>query len=187
MRVSGVSAGKITASRGLFAALLAGALSGVLFGCAGVRHVTQAECPTEMAHARGLKDGGAGKKANISFLRSCTAETRALAVAAYREGYAFTRAKHKVGKEDSALEVADVADEEEDSAGTEEEASAPLTMPTPVREPSAVSWVCEVEAESKIFTGIGSTRDEAFASARSTCGSHFQASYCTKADCRQNM
>jgi hypothetical protein len=45
-------------------------------------------------------------------------------------------------------------------------------------------WVCEVEASSKIFTGVGSSRDEAFRSARDTCAFHFQTSYCTRAECK---
>jgi hypothetical protein len=43
-----------------------------------------------------------------------------------------------------------------------------------------------VEARSKVFTGTGGTRAEALGSARETCGSHFQASLCNKADCRQS-
>lgn len=55
----------------------------------------------------------------------------------------------------------------------------------PEREPATISWACELEANAKVFTGVGLSRDEALHSARSTCGSHFQASYCTgKVDCK---
>ncbi len=60
----------------------------------------------------------------------------------------------------------------------------PKTM---LRELAAQAWVCEVEANSKIFTGVGASQQAAVHSAQSTCGSHFQASYCHHAECRQNL
>jgi hypothetical protein len=34
---------------------------------------------------------------------------------------------------------------------------------------------------------VGASREEALGSARSSCGSHLQASYCSKADCKQSL
>lgn len=65
--------------------------------------------------------------------------------------------------------------------------AAGIALPRLDRDPAAAGWVCEVEARSKVFTGAGGTREEALGSARASCGSHFQASYCTKADCKQSL
>jgi hypothetical protein len=154
----------------------------VLSGCAAF-HPTTLECSRETARERGLKDGASGRRADSSFLKTCNADSRAPALGAYREGFETTRPKHKASREES--------DEEDDAVETlsVKPVAVPsaLPAPRPVREPSALSWVCEVEANSKVFTGVGGTREEALGSARSTCGSHFQASYCTKADCKQSL
>lgn len=150
-------------------------------GCAGTRQAAQVDCPRDFAMARGVKDATTGHKLSLSFLNSCTAESRADASAAYREGYASAHPKHKLVKDEPQVDTSD----DEDTSPLD--LSGPVVLPPPVREPSAVSWVCEVEANSRVFTGVGVTRDEALDSARATCGSHFQASYCTKSDCKQNM
>lgn len=58
-----------------------------------------------------------------------------------------------------------------------EVAKLPVVAPPP-------AWVCEVESSSKVFTGVGSTRDEASVQARGSCSSHFQARSCAKAECK---
>jgi hypothetical protein len=151
-------------------------ISVLLSGCAGITHSTLADCTREVALSRGMKDGAAGRKTYLQFTRSCTPATRDLAVAAYREGFELSRPKRKAGVTAQKEEVED-----------EEQAESELLLPSPVRAPSAISWVCEVEASSKVFTGVGVTQTQALGSARAHCGSHFQASYCTKSDCRQTL
>jgi hypothetical protein len=149
-------------------------------GCATSPTIPLVDCARDAALARGVKDGAGGRKASLSFLQTCTAETRVSAKAAYREGYASARPK----KKEAAIEP--IEEIEDDGADVATDTPAPPV--TPVREPSAaVSWVCEIEANSRVFTGAGLSRDEALGAARATCGSHFQASYCTKADCKQNL
>ena len=156
----------------------------LLSGCAGTMHSTHVECTREAALSRGLKDGAAGHKTHLEFARACTSATRELAVAAYHEGFESSRPKRKPGL--SAAKDNTGADDLASDSDSED-APALLQLPSPVRAPSAISWVCEVEASSKVFTGVGGTQGEALGSARANCGSHFQASYCTKSDCRQNM
>lgn len=160
----------------------------LLTSCAGARHSVQIECTREAALARGQADGAAGHKSHLSFTHSCTPETRELAVAAYKEGFQSARPKRKAAlsaarEEADTAEVAELEDENSDT----QLALEPLPSPAAARSPSALSWVCEVEASSKIFTGVGGTQTEALGSARANCGSHFQSSYCTKSDCRQAM
>ncbi len=140
--------------------------------CAGLRQSTAIDCSREASQSRGVKDGASGHGPQLSFLHSCSIESRSSAQFAYREGFEEGRAQREPEFEKIESEIA-----------------FPLTNldPSPVRKPAADSWVCEVEAQSKVFTGIGGTRDEALVSARSNCGSHFQASSCNKADCKQSF
>jgi hypothetical protein len=55
------------------------------------------------------------------------------------------------------------------------------------RLPIFPAWVCEVEAESKVFTGVGASVEEARRSARDTCSTHFQASNCQQAECSHSL
>lgn len=132
----------------------------------------QDDCNRETGQARGLKDGRAARGPDLSFLQGCTDEARASSLAAYRESYEAARAKKVKGDE-----------------GEEVESAQPLKPPAilPGREPAAESWVCEVEANSKVFTGTGLSREEALGLARGTCSSHFQASYCTESSCKKNL
>jgi hypothetical protein len=49
------------------------------------------------------------------------------------------------------------------------------------------AWVCEIEANAKVFTGVGISQEEAIQSARKTCGSHMQSSSCGSTECRKTL
>jgi len=153
----------------------------LLSSCAGTRQAILVDCDRDTSLTRGIKDGASGHKARFGFTRSCTPETRAIAVASYTEGFEASRPR----RAHAAKELEEVAPESE----AEEVGTLDPTVPVPstVRAPSTVAWECEIEANSKVFTGSGITRDEALGSARATCGSHFQAQYCTKSDCKQTL
>ncbi len=141
-----------------------------LYSCAAQKASSpQQDCTREMGAARGTKDGKAGKGPDLSFLQACVEESRAVSLSSYRD--AFEAAKSKRVKEEKEEEAAPVA----------------ATLTPAGRQPAAQNWVCEVEANSKIFTGTGISKDEALGSAKSTCVSHFQPSNCTFAECKQNL
>jgi hypothetical protein len=179
MKVSGKIAWKIIAC-----ALL-------VSGCAATHPSALVDCPRDPALARGVRDGASGHRASTGFLHFCTPESRAAALSAYREGFAQSHPKVKKASlapaDANAKEDAEDSDDETAGVAADPATAPALPLTPPVREPSAISWVCEVEANSRVFTGVGQSQDEAVRSARETCGSHFQASYCTKADCKQNM
>ncbi|MGZ3650350.1 MAG: hypothetical protein ACXVB9_21455 [Bdellovibrionota bacterium] len=152
----------------------------LLSSCAASRHVVLVECDRGTSLTRGIQDGASGHKARFGFTHSCTPETRALAVSAYTEGFEASRPRraHIVKEEEVTPEA------EAEEVGTLDPA---VPVPSTVRAPSTVQWECEIEANSKVFTGSGITRDEALGSARATCGSHYQAQYCTKSDCKQTL
>lgn len=149
-----------------------GALSVVLLtGCAITRHSATNPCSREGSLARGQKDAAMGRSQETVFLKTCSQELRPSAQAAYREGFEAARAKRALsGKDEEMLTEID---------------GIPVLDSS--RAPASPSWVCEVEANSKVFTGVGVSREEATGSAKASCGSHMQASYCEKADCKQNM
>ena len=163
----------------------------LLASCAAMRPSTLQNCSREAALAHGVKEGASSHKADLSFLPSCSPESRGAALAAYREGFKSGRSSRiREKREPSAQETAEEGEEQssgEAEAPLDAATMAGLLLPGSLKEVAAVSWVCEVEAESKVFTGVGVTRDEALGSARATCGSHIQASNCTKADCKQNL
>ncbi|HEY8279459.1 MAG TPA: hypothetical protein VIH99_07550 [Bdellovibrionota bacterium] len=99
-------------------------------------------------------------------MKYCTPSTRAPAIAAYHEGFESGRSRRE--KEKAEVGEGPHTDARE-------------------RKPATLPWVCEVEASSKVFTGVGNTRDQALGSAMENCGSHFQASYCAEAECKQNL
>lgn len=53
--------------------------------------------------------------------------------------------------------------------------------------PQAPGWVCEVEASTKVFTGVGASAEEATLSAQASCGTHFQSSSCTQTECTRSL
>jgi|GEM_PF-4468623 len=146
------------------------AVCAALYSCAAQKGPSpQQDCTREAGALRGAKDGKNGRNPDLSFLQSCVEESRHVSLSAYRDAY--ESAKNKRIKEER------------------EELVAPMAGPLlPVgRQPAMQSWVCEVEAGSKIFTGTGISKDEALGSAKSTCVSHYQPSNCTTAECRQNL
>lgn len=149
---------------------LAFALCATLYSCAKKPQL-QAECSAEQGRSRALKDVRSSRGPDLSFLQGCTDEARSAALSAYRES--FETAKARKGKGEAEVE---------------DEATA-LKAPSilPAREPAAEAWVCEIEANAKIFTGTGISRDEALMLAQKTCGSHFTASYCTESNCKKSL
>lgn len=143
------------------------AVCAALFSCSAQNVVVLQECSREAGVARGARDGKAGRNADLSFLQNCSPENQSVASVAYRE--AFDAAKARRNKVES-----------------NELGSAAMAAPVG-REPAGQRWVCEVEANSKVFTGTGISRDEALGSAKSTCVSHFQASNCTQSECKQSL
>ena len=174
-----------------------GAVALLLSGCAASQLEISPRCYSEEAFSAGARDGAEGKKASFAFARQCPLDLRKEAIGAYRRGFEANRPRKKTvklqkdekeEKEDLEISDAEVELEENSPAQAGEPVSMPPTaVPLPVRDPNGLSWVCEVEASSKIFTGVGVTKDEALGSAKANCGAHFQASYCTKADCKQNL
>jgi hypothetical protein len=148
------------------------ALCLALFSCAAQKaSVPTQDCARDSSGARGSRDGKAGRLPDLSFLQYCaTAEARGQALQAYRE--AFEAARPKRAKDHH-----------------EESLALPIGSLPPVgREPATPhNWVCEVEANSKVFTGSGPSKEEALGLARSTCVSHFQASNCADSECKQNL
>jgi hypothetical protein len=141
-----------------------------LFSCAS-KPVQNMECSIELARKFALRDARNGERLDLSFLQGCSAETRSAALEAYKESYEAS--KRKRAKEKSAQSVGD------------ESLSAPSIVP--IREPEQESWVCEIEANAKIFTGTGLSRDEALSLAKKTCGSYFAASSCTESNCKKSL
>lgn len=147
----------------------------LLSSCALTRQSSLPRCSRDASFSRGAKDGVSGHNFEQAFLRSCSPESRGAARLAYREGFGASHVREEGKIKLEKIEV------------TGEILPEIFSISSPLPESASIAWVCEVEANSKIFTGVGGTRDEALGSARSTCGSHFRASYCQKSDCRQNL
>jgi hypothetical protein len=154
--------------------LWVGAACAVLYSCALQHQVVVRDCARDQSYARGAREASQGRALDLGFSHSCSPASRVDAIAAYRDGY--DSVKPHPAEETASAELA-----------TGENAPASVEASAVLRGPAATAWVCEVEANSKIFTGVGATRDEALGSAKSTCGSHFQASYCNKSDCKQSL
>ena len=153
---------------------LAFALCAVLFSCAK-KPLLQADCSAEQGRSRALKDVRSARGPDLSFLQGCSDESRNAALSAYRDSFEAAKARKGKGEPEADAE-----------ADTELEAlKAPSVLPA--REPATEAWVCEIEANSKIFTGTGISRDEALMLAKKTCGSHFTSSYCTESNCKKSM
>lgn len=137
---------------------LLAALTLVFSGCASVRPEPD-YCQAKESYDRGARDAAQGLPANPDFIRFCK-DTQLGTLESYHNGY------------ESQRRIAPVAP------------PAPLARPVLARKNT---WVCEVEASRKVFTGVGASQDEALRSAKDTCGSHFQASYCTQTECKQSL
>lgn len=141
-----------------------------LYSCAAQKPLSSSECTREYGQARGVKDGKSSRQPDLSFLQGCNDESRATALAAYRDSFEISKAKR---------------DKEEEESPEAKALKPPSILPA--RDPAGETWVCEVEASSKVFTGTGLSREEALGLARSTCVSHFQASYCTESSCKKDL
>lgn len=127
--------------------------------------VISAFCSKDASRERGFSDARDGTARDTAFLRLCASGERDAYLRAYRDGYEAGRRKaHEVARP---------------------ELNNSVPLPSLGRNLASPEWVCEVEASAKIFTGVGPTRSDADRSARETCGAHFQASYCSQSDCRQ--
>lgn len=138
-----------------------------LVGCATSRVKDSSECARRTAFQRGVSDATMEKLVTYAPPKSCQGDARAQLFLSYHEGFESVRARRLA--------------QGRGPAGT-------LRVKDGYGVPSGKrSWVCEVEASQKIFTGEGLSRQEAVSAARNTCSSHFQSSYCRKAECKKSL
>lgn len=148
-------------AHGLWLVLAAAALA----GCATGRGRVVDDCSRRAAFQRGVGDGTLARSPGYGPPGACSAEASLLRQA-YREGYESVRSRRLgAGRGPAGGRVADG-----------------YGLPS-----SRKAWVCEVEASEKIFTGIGTSQEEAYTLAHSTCSAHFQSSYCQKTECKANL
>jgi hypothetical protein len=153
---------------GRFGAL--GLVCATLFSCvtAPVAELP-AHCDPQKAFRRGVEDGEANTTLDAKFFQSCPDDQLPVIKKRYRNGYVLGKARAKARQKNGKATKA-----------APNEAVA--------KESSAPSWVCEVEASSKVFTGVGQSEAEALKGAQDTCGAHFQAKECSEnLDCRQSL
>lgn len=131
------------------------------FSCAAWRTQPRPECAEAHAFQRGVSDATTGGA--LGLVESCPESDRARLQKSYRAGYESIQA-HRLAERRAIAAV--------------ERTTTETAKPT---------WVCEVEASQKIFTGVGQSHDEAMRSARSNCGAHFQASSCQQAECSKKL
>jgi len=141
------------------------ALVFALSSCATVRQPQAISCDGKQSYQEGFSDGERSQSLRRDFGEHCTAESKPLAVKRYREGFAEGRGKLKP----------------EPAQVTKERPNRVIqTIPSD-------AWICEVEASSKIFTGVGHSLAEARISAQNSCGAHFRASSCQQSECKQSL
>jgi hypothetical protein len=121
------------------------------------------ECTKKNARHRAQDDAFKSGAFDFAFLSLCPENSRDPLRAAYRDSFQRVR--------------------ERGSAALTLEPSISLRSPAA----SEPSWVCEVEGEHRVFTGVGVSRAEASSSARSTCGAHFSANACGPSDCSRGL
>jgi len=137
----------------------------VLASCATTRPAEPDFCQPQISFTKGKQDAQAGIPASAAFTRLCSPKSSPLALLRYREGYEQAR----LAKRQKSLANLELLSREVE----------PLPEPT--------TWVCEVEAAAKVFTGVGGSLEEATRSAKDTCGAHFQSSSCTQTECKQSL
>lgn len=140
-----------------------------LSSCASTPHpaakIVSAYCAKDVSRHRGLHDAEEGRSRDSSFLKLCPEGEREAYLRSYREGFeAGRRQRHR---EMARPEV--------------------LTTPAIARFPASPSWACEVEASSKVFTGVGISEGEAASAAKEACGVHFQATACGAVECKKSL
>ncbi len=119
--------------------------------------VTPSICDETKSLQKGKREAEAGQLPSLAAFKSCPAKEREAYHRAYRKGYESV----KGNKEDTAAEKISLD--------------------------AASSWVCEIEANSKVFTGVGFSQEEAMQSAKKTCGAHMQSSSCGSTECRTSL
>lgn len=138
----------------------------ILSGCATATKQTPVveteRCDRAAAYERGKMDASGERAMDGNFIRSCGKEGRAGILQAYKEGYESIQ---KSQESDVAKKV--ISDELQ------------------TRQAAPTTWVCEIEANSKVFTGMGATRVEASNSAKTVCGNYFDASLCQASECKR--
>jgi hypothetical protein len=129
--------------------------------------VVSAACGKDASRRRGADDAAEGRGRDSAYLRLCPPTERDAFLRAYREGFeAAKKLKHR-----------------------EVEVARPevLTTPAIARLPASPTWACEVEAASRVFTGVGMSEGEAAVAAKDACGAHFQTSSCGQTDCKKTL
>ena len=163
--VKNISLGK---NYGRFGALVLA--TSLLFSCVTTPVAElPAQCDPQKAFRRGVEDGESKPTLDAKFFQTCPDEQLSVIKKRYRNGYVLGKARAKARQKPG---------------------KAAKTTPSEMmaKESSAPSWVCEVEASSKVFTGVGQSEAEALKGARDTCGAHFQAKECSEnLDCRQSL
>lgn len=114
-------------------------------------------CDEAKSLQRGKREAEAGQLPSLAAFKSCPAKEREAYHRAYKKGYESVKGNSE------ALSVEKIS----------------LNAPS--------SWVCEIEANSKVFTGVGYSQEEAMQSAKKTCGAHMQSSSCGATECRSSL
>ncbi|MGE3262126.1 MAG: hypothetical protein AB7K68_10130 [Bacteriovoracia bacterium] len=136
-----------------------------LVGCATNRPKENSDCTRRVAFQKGVNDATIGRTREVA--KACRAEVRAGLLQSYHEGFESVRSR-RLGQ----------------GRGPTGRIRVVSSLPSALNNPT---WVCEVEAAEKIFTGVGTSQEEASTAAHSTCSSHLQASYCRKTECKENL
>jgi len=128
-------------------------------------------CENQKAFRLGVEDGEEGKQMRDLRLKECGEVAFPALRKRYRNGYELGKARARSKKEQSSGPIPMVE-----------------TTKTKKNLDQAPSWICEVEASSKVFTGVGQSESAALKAAQDTCGAHFQAKECSEfSECRQSL
>ncbi len=117
-------------------------------------------CEEKKSYARGKRDAENGLMPAVAIYKSCNSEEKAAATQAYKRGFESVAAETSLSSSEKEIKN---------------------STPTPN------AWVCEIEANSKVFTGVGNSQEEAIRSAQNTCGAHLQSSSCGESECRSSL
>lgn len=148
------------------------ALVAVVTSCARHPSVGRDEyslCENQKAFRLGVEDGEEGQQMRVTKLKDCGESAYPALAKRYRNGYELGKARAKAKREQTSTPVPMLEARKKD-----------LDQPP--------SWICEVEASSKIFTGVGQSEGGALKEAQDNCGAHFQAKECSESsECRQSL
>ena len=128
-------------------------------------------CENQRAFRLGVEDGEEGQQRQLPLLKDCEESDRPALMKRYRNGFELGGARAKSKRKSSELPVPML----------ESKSKKDMDQTPP-------SWICEVEASSKVFTGVGQSEVGALKAARDNCGAHFQAKECSEfSECRQSL